>query len=66
MNPKKLNKLLASIVKSREILKNIVQDRSLEPVRPRDYAEKLIAPILEAEDKNTNMINDKLHENDTN
>ena len=47
MDPTKLNKLLASIVKSR----NIVQEHSLEQVGFRDYAVKLSAPIVEAEDK---------------
>jgi hypothetical protein len=65
MDPIKLNKILASIVKSREIQRNIVQERSLEQAGFRDYAEKLGAPIVEAEEKNTNMITDKLHENDT-
>jgi hypothetical protein len=50
-------------VKSREIKRNIVQERYLEQAGFRDYAEKLGAPIVEAEDKNTT---DKLHENYTN
>jgi len=33
----KLNKLLASIVKSREIKRNIAQEHSLEQAKFRDY-----------------------------
>ena len=39
------------------------QESSLEQAGFRDHAEKLNAPIVEAEDKNTNIITDKLHEN---
>ena len=48
MDPIKLNKLLASIVESREIQRNIVQERSLEQAGFRDYAEKFGAPIVES------------------
>ena len=39
MDPIKLNKSLVSIVKSGEIQRNIVQERSLEQAEFRDYAE---------------------------
>ena len=58
-----MDKLLASIVKSREIKRKIVQERAIEKAGFRDYTEKLGAPFVEAEDKNTNMITDKLNEN---
>ena len=61
--PLKLNKLLASIVKCREIQKIIIQGRSLEQAGFRYCAETLWAPIVEAEDKNANMITDTLHVN---
>jgi len=38
-------------VESRKIQRNIVQERSLALARFRDYAQKLRAPIIEAEDK---------------
>ena len=38
-------------MKSRKIQRNIVQERSLEQAGFLDYAEKLGAPIFEAEDK---------------
>ena len=60
-----MNTLLASIVKSREIHRNTVQNRALEQAIFHDYAEKMVAPIVDAEDKNTNMITDKLHEDGT-
>ena len=41
-------------MKSREIQRNIIQERSLEQPGFHDNAEKLGAPIAEAEDKNTN------------
>jgi len=66
MDPKKLNKLLAIIVKSREIQRSIVQKCSLEQAGFRDYAEKMVALIAEAGNKNKNMIIDKFHGNDTN
>ena len=53
MDPIKLNKLLVSLVKNREMQSNIVQRHSLELTTFRDYAEKLGAPTVEAEDKNT-------------
>ena len=65
MDPIKLNKLLASILKSRDIQKKIVQERAFEQAGFHDYALKFGAPTVKKEDKNTNMITDKLHENDT-
>ena len=55
-----------SIVKSRETRRNIFQERSIKQAWFPDYAEKLGALVVEAEDKNTNMITDKLYENDVN
>ena len=66
LDPIKLNKFLAIIVKSREIQRNIVQGFSLEQAGFCDYAEKLGAPIVDAEHKNTNMITNKVYENHTN
>ena len=60
-----MNTLLASIVKSREIHRNTVQNHALEQAIFHDYAEKMVVPIVDAEDKNTNMITDKLHEDGT-
>ena len=51
MDPINLNKLIVSIVKKREIQRNIVQKRSLEQAGFCDYAEKLGTLIFEAEDK---------------
>ena len=53
-------------MKSREIQRNIVEERSLEQARFHDYTGKLGDSIIEAENKNKNMITDKLRENDTN
>ena len=52
-----------SQVKS-EIKRNIGRDRSIEQIGFLDYSEKLGDTIVEAEDKNINMIIDKLHENE--
>ena len=43
----KLKILVMSIVKSRGIQRNIVQEHSLEKAGFRDYAEKLGAPITD-------------------
>ena len=48
--------MLANTVESSKIQRNIVQERFLEEDGFRDYAEKLGAPIVEAENKNTNLI----------
>jgi len=64
MDPIKLNKVLASIVKIRDIQRNRVQESSLEQAGFRYYAEKLGGAIIEEEDKNTN-ITDKLHQGGT-
>jgi len=61
-----VEKLLASILKSRETQLNIAQELSVERAGFRDYAEKLSALVVEAKDNITNMITDKLHEIDTN
>ena len=58
MDPIMLNRLLTSIMKSREIQRNRVQERSTEQAGFRDYAKKLGAQVVEAENKNTKMISD--------
>ena len=58
--------MLESIVKSRDIQRNIVREHALEQAGFRDYAEKLGAIIVQAKGKNIDIISDKLHENDTN
>ena len=66
MDSIRFNKLLASIVKSREILRNMVQACALEQAGFRNYAEQSGAPIVEAEDKKTNKITYVLHKHNTN
>ena len=55
----KFNKSLASIVKSREIQRNVIKERSLEQAGFSNYAEKLGAPFIEAKDNITIIITDK-------